>query len=63
MDWRYVVLLPALGPPVFYCLAIYAGLRVTLLAGACLYLGALTVVWLHRRSATNPVPVAVTATQ
>src|SRR6202790_5149601 len=26
MDWRYLVLLPALGPLVFYCLAIYAGL-------------------------------------
>ncbi|GAC1673276.1 MAG: bacteriohopanetetrol glucosamine biosynthesis glycosyltransferase HpnI [Candidatus Acidiferrum sp.] len=26
MDWRYLVLLPALGPLVFYCLAIYAGI-------------------------------------
>lgn len=27
MDWRYLVLVPALGPLVFYCLAIYAGLK------------------------------------
>lgn len=26
MDWRFLVLLPALGPLVFYCMAIYAGL-------------------------------------
>jgi len=42
-------------------LAIYMGLRVTLLAGACLYLGALSVVWLNRRNTASPAPAAVTA--
>src|SRR5437763_11243571 len=27
MNWRYFLLIPAMGPLLFYCLAIYAGLK------------------------------------
>jgi predicted MFS family arabinose efflux permease len=59
--WALNAAASVLGSAAAIFLAIYVGLRATLLAGACLYLGALSVVWLNRRSAANPAPVAVTA--
>jgi len=61
--WALNAAASVLGSAAAIFLAIYMGLRVTLLAGACLYLGALSVVWLHRRRAPDPVPATVTATR
>ena len=61
--WALNAAASVLGSATAIFLAIYIGLRATLLAGGLLYLLALSVVWLHRKGrATVPAPATVTAT-
>jgi len=61
--WALNAAASVLGSAVAIFLAIYLGLRATLFAGACLYLAALSIAWLQRTGATEPVPAAVTASR
>ena len=54
--WALNAAASVLGSAAAICLAIYIGLRATLLTGAFLYLCALSVVWLRRRAVLIPVP-------
>jgi hypothetical protein len=59
--WALNAAASVLGSASAIFLAIYIGLRATILIGACLYLAACSVVWLHRRKTIAPAPDAVTA--
>ncbi|HXF25667.1 MAG TPA: hypothetical protein VN610_00255, partial [Bryobacteraceae bacterium] len=60
--WSLNAAASVMGSAMAICLAIYIGLRLTLLIGGVLYLGALAVVWLHRRPAAIPNPTASVVT-
>jgi predicted MFS family arabinose efflux permease len=53
--WALNAAASVLGSVASICLAIYIGLRATLLTGALLYLCALSVVWLRTRTAPETV--------
>ena len=57
--WSLNAAASVLGSASAIFLAIYLGLRVTLLIGGGLYLGALALVWLERRAVRAPAPVGV----
>lgn len=58
--WALNAAASVLGSATAIFLAIYLGLRATMLIGAVLYLGALAIVWLHRTRAIAPETAAVT---
>ena len=60
--WSLNAAASVMGSATAIFLAIYLGLRLTLLIGGLFYLGALAVVWLHRRPAAIPNPAASVVT-
>lgn len=61
--WALNAAASVLGSASAIFLAIYIGLRLTVLVGAALYLGALSIVWLERRVVEAPAPAGVPVTQ
>ncbi len=57
--WALNAAASVLGSVAAICLAIYIGLRATVLMGALLYLAALSVVWLRKNAVAIPVPAEV----
>ena len=57
--WALNAAASVLGSAAAICLAIYIGLRATVLTGAFLYLAALAVVWLRRSAVAMPVSAEV----
>ncbi len=54
--WSLNAAASVLGSATAICLAIYVGLRATVLTGALLYLGALSVLWLQKQAVEIVVP-------
>ena len=61
--WALNAAASVLGSASAIFLAIYIGLRSTVLVGAAFYLGALSIVWLERKVAETPVPADVQLTR
>jgi hypothetical protein len=57
--WALNAAASVLGSVAAICLAIYIGLRATVLMGALLYLAALSVVWLRKSAVAIPVAAEV----
>jgi hypothetical protein len=57
--WALNAAASVLGSAAAICLAIYIGLRATVLTGAFLYLAALSVVWLRKNAMATPLPTEV----
>ena len=59
--WALNAAASVLGSAAAICLAIYIGLRATVLAGALLYIAALAIVWLRRAPVTNTAAAEIGA--